>query len=421
MRRPSGERLCCTPVTSSHARRVVPVSVQASMPSSVISTRSARVAAGQARALPNGRASCGRRRRAPRRGTGRARMRRCQACPDGSRCAGVPHAPSGCPFRVIDITRKGDDCATRATRSLDRDPSTGFPEGDGMRQVRLERGQILPLVAVALVALLGIGAFCDRRRLRLLRQAPVAERDRCGRARRRAGPAEQRRRRSQRPAPMRSPIRRSTSERPPSRTRSKCTNASIISSACNSAVSPNSITVTGKAKTATWFAGIFGIKSFDVSAHANACSPCSATPVDIVVALDRTKLDVPRGQRRLRLRRSRQRQGRRAHAALDAQPAVRADRHGGLPAARDEDDGRVYRPAGSERQLHGLRQRHARLPHRSDREYLQDRRPVPAYDRRRHRVHPGRGVHVLQRGACGRRSSSSTCTGASTSPTSSCS
>ena len=43
-----------------------------------------------------------------------------------------------------------------------------------------------------------------------------------------------------------------------------------------------------RASTETWFAGLFGIDHFDVSARANACSPCSSTPVDIVVAIDRT-------------------------------------------------------------------------------------------------------------------------------------
>ena len=44
----------------------------------------------------------------------------------------------------------------------------------------------------------------------------------------------------------------------------------------------------GTASTNTWFAKIFGINHFDVSTHANACSPCSSTPVDIVIAVDRT-------------------------------------------------------------------------------------------------------------------------------------
>ena len=53
-------------------------------------------------------------------------------------------------------------------------------------------------------------------------------------------------------------------------------------------MNPNELTVTGTAQTNTWFARLFGIDHFDVSAHANACSPCSSTPVDIVIAIDRT-------------------------------------------------------------------------------------------------------------------------------------
>src|SRR6476660_5676126 len=40
-----------------------------------------------------------------------------------------------------------------------RGSSTGALEGDGMRRARAERGQILGVVALALVALLGIAAF----------------------------------------------------------------------------------------------------------------------------------------------------------------------------------------------------------------------------------------------------------------------
>ena len=42
------------------------------------------------------------------------------------------------------------------------------------------------------------------------------------------------------------------------------------------------------ASTNAWFSRLFGINHFDVTAHANACSPCSSTPVDIVLAVDRT-------------------------------------------------------------------------------------------------------------------------------------
>ena len=53
-------------------------------------------------------------------------------------------------------------------------------------------------------------------------------------------------------------------------------------------MNPNSLVVTGTARTSTWFAKIFGIDHFTVSASAIACSPCSASPVDVVIAIDRT-------------------------------------------------------------------------------------------------------------------------------------
>ena len=68
----------------------------------------------------------------------------------------------------------------------------------------------------------------------------------------------------------------------------KCTATAIVATGCGSSVNPNELYVNGTASTDTWFAGLFGIKHFNVSAHANACSPCSSTPVDIVVAIDRT-------------------------------------------------------------------------------------------------------------------------------------
>jgi hypothetical protein len=68
----------------------------------------------------------------------------------------------------------------------------------------------------------------------------------------------------------------------------KCTATAILATGCVSNVNPNELIVTGSAKTDTWFAKLFGIDHFDVSTHANACSPCSSTPVDIVIAIDRT-------------------------------------------------------------------------------------------------------------------------------------
>jgi hypothetical protein len=57
---------------------------------------------------------------------------------------------------------------------------------------------------------------------------------------------------------------------------------------CVAATNPNELVVTATASTNTSFAGIFGVKHFNVTAHANACSPCSSTPVDVVIVLDRT-------------------------------------------------------------------------------------------------------------------------------------
>ena len=68
----------------------------------------------------------------------------------------------------------------------------------------------------------------------------------------------------------------------------KCTATAIIATGCVSNVNPNELVVTGTASTNTWFAKLFGISHFDVATHANACSPCSSTPVDIVIAIDRT-------------------------------------------------------------------------------------------------------------------------------------
>jgi hypothetical protein len=61
-----------------------------------------------------------------------------------------------------------------------------------------------------------------------------------------------------------------------------------VIASCKPAVNPNALVVSGKASTDTWFAKIFGIDHYDISAHANACSPCSSSPVDIVIAIDRT-------------------------------------------------------------------------------------------------------------------------------------
>ena len=68
----------------------------------------------------------------------------------------------------------------------------------------------------------------------------------------------------------------------------KCTAVASAGIGCNATTNPNALVVTAEASTSTWFARLFGINSFDVTAKANACSPCSSSPVDVVVVLDRT-------------------------------------------------------------------------------------------------------------------------------------
>ena len=68
----------------------------------------------------------------------------------------------------------------------------------------------------------------------------------------------------------------------------KCTSTSVSTVGCDPSANPNELVVSGTATTTTWFARLFGIDHFTVSAHANACSPCSSAPVDIMLAIDRT-------------------------------------------------------------------------------------------------------------------------------------
>lgn len=50
----------------------------------------------------------------------------------------------------------------------------------------------------------------------------------------------------------------------------------------------NAVVVEQSTKVNTFFARVLGIDSFDVSARATACSPCSAKPLDVMLVLDRT-------------------------------------------------------------------------------------------------------------------------------------
>ena len=181
-----------------------------------------------------------------------------------------------------------------------------------MRRARGERGQILAVVVLALVALLGIAAFAidvgyayyakrqlqsatDAAALAGAQDLPVAA------------------------TAITTATAYAAANKPDNLSsmqftyQTKCTATAVIATGCNPAVKPNALVVSGTAQTETWFAKVFGIDHFDVSAHANACSPCSASPVDIVVAIDRTgSMCRPSGPGRVH--RPRQRQGRRPHA-----------------------------------------------------------------------------------------------------------
>ena len=156
-----------------------------------------------------------------------------------------------------------------------------------MREARGERGQVLLVMTLALVALLGIGAFAidigyayyAKRQLQSAADAAAL-----------AGAQD---------LPTASTaIATATSyaaaNTPPNLTgltftyTTKCTATAIIATGCVDTVNPNELVVTGTASTNTWFAKLFGIDHFNVATHANACSPCSTTPVDVVVAIDRT-------------------------------------------------------------------------------------------------------------------------------------
>jgi Flp pilus assembly protein TadG len=156
-----------------------------------------------------------------------------------------------------------------------------------MRRARGERGQILAVVALALVALLGVCAFAidvgyayyAKRQLQSATDAAAL-----------AGAQD---------LPVAATAIATATSYAAANTpanlsqltftyQTKCTATAIVATGCNAAVNPNALVVTGTASTNTWFAKIFGLDHFDVATHANACSPCSSTPVDIVVAIDRT-------------------------------------------------------------------------------------------------------------------------------------
>jgi hypothetical protein len=164
-----------------------------------------------------------------------------------------------------------------------------------MRRARRERGQILPIVVLALLGLLGVSAFAidvgfayyAKRQLQSATDAAAL-----------AGAQDL----PNIATAVTVAKDYATSNMPANLStyqftyQAKCTNTSVIAAGCDAAVNPNALVVSGTARTDAWFARLFGIDHFDVSAHASACSPCSSTPVDIVIAIDRTgSMCTPRG------------------------------------------------------------------------------------------------------------------------------
>ena len=155
-----------------------------------------------------------------------------------------------------------------------------------MRQAR-DRGQILPIVAVALVGLLGICAFSidvgyayyAKRQLQSATDAAAL-----------AGAQDLPTGSTAISTAIAYASANSPANLPPFTFTYtlRCTATAIVATGCTASVNPNELVVTGTASTTTSFARIFGLDHFDMTSHANACSPCSSTPVDIVIALDRT-------------------------------------------------------------------------------------------------------------------------------------
>ncbi len=155
-----------------------------------------------------------------------------------------------------------------------------------MRGARGERGQILAVVALALVALLGVAAFSidvgyayyAKRQLQSATDAAALAGAQDLPNATTAIATATNYAQDNTPANLSFNFTYTTT----------CTATAVVATGCVSTVNPNQLTVAGTASTNTWFAKIFGINHFDVSTHANACSPCSSTPVDIVIAVDRT-------------------------------------------------------------------------------------------------------------------------------------
>src|SRR4029078_11714821 len=154
-----------------------------------------------------------------------------------------------------------------------------------MRETSGERGQVLPLVAIALVAFLGICAFSiDVGYAYYAKRQLQSAVDSAALAGAQDLPSS-----TLAPATALTNFKDNTPANLPAFGFSyqlKCTATAIIATGCNASVNPNELYVNGTASTNTWFAGLFGINHFDVSAADNPYSPCSSTPVTVVIVND---------------------------------------------------------------------------------------------------------------------------------------
>ncbi|HET7172468.1 MAG TPA: vWA domain-containing protein [Gaiellales bacterium] len=146
-------------------------------------------------------------------------------------------------------------------------------------------GQTLPLVVIFMMSLLlAAGMAIDignAYRVKQSLQASAAPRRRRGRATCRAR------------APRSRPRTRSARSRV-ARTRSPGSGPVSLQAAANCATGPefctpaNTVQVTESADVPTYFLHLVGINDITVTVHSQACSPCGALPLDIVMVLDRT-------------------------------------------------------------------------------------------------------------------------------------
>ena len=131
-----------------------------------------------------------------------------------------------------------------------------------MRRARAERGQILAVVALALVALLGVAAFSidvgyayyAKRQLQSATDAAALAGPRICRTATNAIATATTYAQANTPANLSFSFTYTTT----------CTATAVVATGCVSTVNPNQLTVAGTASTNTWFAKIFGINHFDV-------------------------------------------------------------------------------------------------------------------------------------------------------------